>query len=50
MVGPNFEGPPLAASEGVKIGVKTLAVRVFGSHDGRAGRPVLLPGSVPAPG
>ena len=34
----------------MKAGVQPLAVGVFGSYGGSAGRPVLLPGSVPAPG
>ena len=50
MARPTLEGPPVAASKGVKVGAQSLAVDVFGSHGGNAGRPVLLPGSVPAPG
>ena len=37
------------ASEGVNIGAHPLAVGVSGSHGGSAGRPVLLPASVPPP-
>ena len=40
----------LAASEGAKVGAQPLAVGEFGSNAGSAGRPALLPGSVPAPG
>ena len=40
----------LAASEGAKGGAQPLAVGEFGSNGGSAGRPALLPGSVPAPG
>ena len=45
-----LEAPPLAASEGAKVGSQPLAVGVLGSYGGSAGLPVLLPGSVPAPG
>ena len=37
-------------SEGAKVGAQPLAVGVFGSHGGSAGRPALLPGSVLALG
>ena len=44
-----LEAPFVAASEGTKVGVQPLAVGVFGSHGGTAGRPLLLPGSFPSP-
>ena len=50
MVRPTSEPPPLAAAERAKVEAQPLAVGVFGSHGGSAGRPALLPGSVPAPG
>ena len=40
----------MGASEGGKVKVKLLAVSVFSSYDGSAGRLVFLPGSIPAPG
>ena len=43
-----MEPPPLAASGGGKVGAQRLGV--FGSHVGREGCPILLPGSVSAPG
>ena len=50
MVRPTLEPPLVAASEQVKVGAQPLAVDVFGIHGGSAGRPILLSGSVPAPG
>ena len=34
----------------MKVGAQPLAVGMFGSHGRSIGRPVFLPGSVPAPG
>ena len=50
MLRPTLEPPPLASSEGAIVGAQPLAVGVFGSHGGSAGRSVLLPRSVTAPG
>ena len=44
------KAPPVAGSEEVKVGAQPLAVGVFGSHGGSAGRRVLLPVSVSTPG
>ena len=50
MARPTFKLLSVAASEGVTVGAQPMTVGVFGSHNGSAGRPVLLLGSVPAPG
>ena len=51
MVGPTLEHPQAGRrGGGGGVGAQSLAVDVFGSHGRSAVRPVLLPGSVPAPG
>ena len=50
MARPISEALSLATSEGAKVGAQPLAVAIFGSYGGSAGRSVLLPGSVLASG
>ena len=50
MARPTFKLPSVAASERVTVGAQPMTVGVFDSHGGSAGLPVLLLGSVPAPG
>ena len=47
---PILADPPAAASEWRRVEARPLAVGVLNSHGGSAGRLVLLPGLVPAPG
>ena len=50
MARPTLEPPPVAVSEGVKVGAQSLAVGVFGSHGGSTDRPAFLPWSISALG